>query len=217
MPQIDYTPIGYWNFTKRSPFQGRSPNWQATDYQGATLQDGGLKVSTNQYAVVTGYSGSNAVTDKTLVAWLRLGNLSARGGSALTLDSKSIDQFDGLVFAEKTANEWYLGSNGGSRSAGVDADFATENVVGQLVQIAAVYRSTATGSEIVGYRNGAQFTKTTYTTPLPTWQPGDMQVFFGLRHHVAAAPNRYLDALIVAAAIYEVALPPNMVPAWNLV
>ena len=215
MSQTDIAPIGYWNFTARQgPFQGLSPNW-ALKTNGATITDRGLKVAVNQYAVATGYTGKAPVSEKTLVAWLRLADLDARGGAALTIDSKSVDQFDGLVYGEVTPLQWIMGSNGAKRTPRSDADYATEDAPGQLVQIVGVYRNTSTGSTIEGYRNGTLFTTFNYTTPLPIWQPGDIQLFFGKRHHLANPVNCYLDAVIVAAAIYDIALPKGTVPGLD--
>jgi hypothetical protein len=41
-----------------------------------------------------------AATDKTLVSWVCLANLTQQGGSALTIQRG--DQFDGIVFGEQT-------------------------------------------------------------------------------------------------------------------
>ena len=52
---------------------------------------------------------ADEVTDKTLVSWVSLDNLTQRGGSVLTIQYQ--DKFDAIVFGEKHPVRWMAGSN----------------------------------------------------------------------------------------------------------
>lgn len=216
MATSDLVPIGFWNFTERMSYARNSPNWQPTQLVGATFESGGLRVKDGTYAKVTGYTQPQPVTEKTLVAWVKLQNLDVRGGSALTLDSTTVDAFDGLVYAEKVPKQWMAGSTGFSRTGPVDAMFGNETATDQIVQICAIYRKDPQGCKVSLYRNGIMIGQSVYKAPLWTFQPSEMQVFFGKRHHVDGG-TRHMDALIIAAAIYDVALQQDSIPGLRLI
>ena len=55
------------------------------------------------------------ISDKTLVVWVSLDNLSQQGGSALTIDDRH-GRFDGIVFGEIEVARWMAGSEGFNRT-----------------------------------------------------------------------------------------------------
>jgi hypothetical protein len=64
--------------------------------------------------LVSSVCAATANTEKTLVSWLTLDNLTQQGGSALTIQRG--DQFDAIVFAEKEGGRWMAGSENFGRT-----------------------------------------------------------------------------------------------------
>ena len=63
-----------------------------------------------EYARAINYTGTT-INSKTLVSWVTLADLDLRRGSALTIDTINVVQFDGIVWAERVANNWMAGSS----------------------------------------------------------------------------------------------------------
>ncbi len=118
--------------------------------------------------------------EKTLVAWVRLGNLTQRGGSVLTVETPD-GAFDGIVFGEKAPGRWMAGSEFFHRTADRQADWPAETAgPGELVQIAIAYEAKRTRT----YRNGQLYAE----HPATSLQSYDasLQIVMGLRHLEAA-------------------------------
>lgn len=118
------------------------------------------------------------LTDKTLVVWVSPANLDQTGGSALTINDTTMDQFDGVVFAELAPRVWMPGSSGYIRTKKEQADWPAETVGPHtFVQIAIVYA----GQHITVYRNGELYA--TYdTNGQPHAYGVNTAIVFGLRH-----------------------------------
>lgn len=116
--------------------------------------------------------------DKTLVVWVSPANLGQSGGTALTVNDTTVDQFDGVVFGEIEPAVWMPGSNGYSRTQKEQADWPRETAgPGEFVQMAVVYL----GRKITVLRNGEPYAEYT-TTGEPYAFGSNTAVLFGQRH-----------------------------------
>ena len=145
--------------------------------------------------------GSN--TDKTLVAWVEINDVSVRGGSILTIQSG--DKFDGIVFGETEEGKWIAGSDQWNRThkdlSNVKPE--TEDSQGKLIQMAVVYK----GKNIRIYRNGILYSA--YEAENIDLLNDDQNfVLFGLRQVGAEA---FISAEIEDARIYSTALTPEQI------
>jgi len=140
-----------------------------------------------------------AGTDKTLVSWVALDNLTQQGGSALTLQHGS--RFDGIVFGEKASGKWMAGSENYLRTQGDPQANAAEQADNKtLVQMAIVYQ----GKQTSIYRNGEPYASYA-TNPIDLLGPKDALAVFGLRHE-GAGGGQSLQGAIEDARIYDRAL-----------
>ncbi len=152
----------------------------------------------------------NAIGEKTLVAWVKLSNLTQQSGGVLTLeDPTGSDVFDSITYGERTANQWMNGSNGWTRSGAANNGGALETSTGQ-VMLAIAY---GPGGAIDIYRNGELYA--TYTTSGPINYPANIaDVVLGVRHsdrigETGGTPggnDPFLAGLIDEARIYNHAL-----------
>ncbi|MGV3723247.1 MAG: DUF1549 domain-containing protein, partial [Actinomycetota bacterium] len=94
-----------------------------------------------------------ALTAKTLEAWVSLGDLEQRGGSALTVEVEGGGAFDGLVFGEREPKKWIAGSDGFVRTRDLGAPTET-TPASDLVHVAATYLP---DGRIRRFRNGAAY------------------------------------------------------------
>lgn len=147
-------------------------------------------------------------TDKTLMVWVSLADLSQRGGSALTLEVGS-GRFDGIVFGELTPGKWMPGSEGFARTHREQSAWLSETATpDEFVQIAIVYR----GQEAVIFRNGSEIARYTMASaPLPLTEPAT--VLFGRRHLDANDPENSFAGRILDARIYDRALDAAQIAA----
>ncbi len=152
------------------------------------------------------------LTDKTLVAWVRLANLDQRGGSAMTIDNLT-GGFDGLVYGELAPRRWMPGSDFFQRTP-AESDQQTwpeETAISdELIQMAAVYR----GCEIFLYRNGELYAYHTSQAPLAF--SSAFAVIFGLRHLGAYGGQVYLTGEIEEARLYAEPLTKSQLRALAL-
>jgi beta-fructofuranosidase len=116
-------------------------------------------------------------SDKTLVSWIKINDVTVSGGSILTIQAG--DEFDGIVFGEKEKGKWIAGSDNWKRTqSDVDNLVAeTEKNLGKMIQMAIVYE----GNEIRIYRNGQLYSQYTADT-IDLLNRDDNCVVFGLRH-----------------------------------
>lgn len=140
-------------------------------------------------------------TDKTLVSWVELNDLSIQGGSVLTIQSG--EQFDGIVFGEKESAKWIAGSENWKRSNSEldNVKTETEESIAKLIQIAIVYK----GSEVKIYRNGELYSLNK-SENIDLLSAEDNYAVFGVRH---PAPYGFVSAEIEDARIYSSALAPS--------
>ena len=140
-------------------------------------------------------------TDKTLVAWVALENLSQRGGSALTIQSG--DEFDAIVFGERARGRWMAGSDYFRRTRDDQAGRPAETAdADRLVQVAIVYE----GSRIRIYRHGEPYAAyRTKTEHIDLLGIDNHIAVFGLRH-IGAGTGAPLAGAVEDARIYARAL-----------
>ncbi|NIT97019.1 MAG: hypothetical protein GWM91_17020, partial [Actinobacteria bacterium] len=212
-------PIGQWTFEGGS-LSDSIGNFPDLELKGdASLLDGQLDVngsgtnSTGWAVTVGGYTGPQ-ITDKTLVSWVTMQGLEdvVKAGSAITIDRQSGDHFDGIIFAERQSNRWMNGSSGFQRTMDFDPGFA-ETDTGQPVMLAITYEHTGGGGlQVTGYRNGEQIGQY-QDDQASSWNTGDAEIFFGLRHGSTGGGPGGLDALIEEGRIYGEVLSASQIGA----
>ncbi|MHB8971403.1 MAG: GH32 C-terminal domain-containing protein [Pirellulaceae bacterium] len=118
------------------------------------------------------------LTDKTLVVWVAPANLTQQGGTALTVNDTTMDQFDGVVFAEVEPCVWMAGSNGYSRTDKAQSQWPKETAgPDTFIQMAIVYQQ----QNITIYRNGELYAS--YVTEGQPHAYGvNTAIVFGQRH-----------------------------------
>lgn len=134
--------------------------------------------------------------EKTLVVWALPDNLDQQGGSALTVNNLTFDQFDGVVFAELTPKVWMPGSNHFSRTNQKQENWPGEETVqGDFIQIAVVYRD----KSVEMYRNGKSIDRYE-VQEMPEYRLDKTGILFGQRH--LANQSGYFQGKIRDARIY---------------
>ncbi|HEX2746452.1 MAG TPA: LamG-like jellyroll fold domain-containing protein [Verrucomicrobiales bacterium] len=215
-PAFAETLLGQWTFESGSELKDLKGNYPDLVLMGdAAVENGALHVRGSGTSMTgwahTGTAGGNVpVGSKTLISWITLDSLgdAAKDGSALTLDSAVTDKFDGIVFGEKSVDNWMNGSTNWLRSPNGQFDqtaVSTETAPGTRIMLAITYKDLSGGQvEITGYRNGVPMG--TYNTPnFATWTAGEQEVVFGSRHTDPLppyCPKGGLNALIHEARIY---------------
>ena len=142
--------------------------------------------------------------DKTLVAWVKLANLTQRGGSVLTIEDGK-DHFDGIVFGEIYPGKWMAGSDLYTRTNQSQNQSPTETTANTLIQLAITYRD----REVTLYRNGEVIDHHTMNGEPQTFGEHS-RVTIGLRHH-RATDQAHFAGSIDDARIYSQALSPNQI------
>ncbi|MCY4402726.1 MAG: hypothetical protein OXD54_09150 [Candidatus Poribacteria bacterium] len=197
--------VGWWRFDSAEEETG---NFGNVVLHGATIEDGQLVVSTDNWAHSLEYIGPD-ITELTLVSWLSLDDLARTSGSALTLDELSTDQFCGIVWAERVDRQWMPGSSHFRRTDDFP-NVVTESETGVLHMVAITYRNDDNQYEITGYRNGdsmGSFRK----GDLRTWEADDSEAIWGRRHVNGLSGPGNLSAHIEESRIYNVALTADEV------
>ena len=149
------------------------------------------------YLLVT---GCNTNSDKTLVSWVELKDLSVEGGSILSIQSG--EKFDGIVLGAIESGKWTAGSEDKKRSTFEldNAKAETEASIGKLIQMAIVYK----GNDIIIYRNGELYV-TNKSENIDLLIAEDNIVVFGARYN---DDDNYVNLEIEDARIYSSALTP---------
>ena len=209
--------VGHWTFEEDEELTDLAGNFPDLALKGdAELVDGQLRV-TGKGVESTGWAATNpeewdysgpTIEDHTLVVWVTLEGLddTAKGGSALTLESLGGDEFDGIVFAQDNSNQWTNGSNDGARTNKLKPGFE-ETETGKKECLAIVHETTFAGDEVsvTVYRNGQKIGS--YNSENSTyWDTDDTEVLFGIRTGGTNGGEGGLNALIDEARVYDEAL-----------
>ena len=197
-------PEAAWNFTAGlTDAHGKLP----VSLKGSAKQNsGGLMLDGRGFATTEPLPFD--VAEKTLEVWVKLKDLSQRGGGAITLQDNQGVVFDSIVFGEREPKRWMAGSNGFTRTKSFIGSEETE-AASQPVHVAIVYR--ADGS-ITGYRNGKIYGKT-YKTGFQKFTARTAHLAFGIRHGNGAGSNLMLNGFITGARFYTRALSAKEVAA----
>jgi len=155
------------------------------------------------------------VAEKTLEAWVRLGNLDQRGGAAISVETLDGSTFDAVVFAEREEKHWMAGSNGFSRTQPFGG--VAESIANEPVHIAITYAADGT---ITAWRNGTVQGLPYRSAELQKFSSGAARILFGLRHSPGSG-NRFLSGTIIRARLYdrvlsaeEIAASAGMESSW---
>jgi len=188
-----------------------------TLYNGASISGGALHLDgVNDYMRTSAIG--ETITAKTLVAWMKLGNLTQKSGGALTLENPTADSsetFDSIVYAERTDKQWMSGSNGWSRSNGTDNGGAAETSTDK-VMVAVSYADDGT---ISIYRNGSLYANYAASGPI-SYESNFADVLLGLRHELrstdvgtADGDDAFWAGVVDEARIYGYAMNATEVGA----
>jgi hypothetical protein len=185
-------------------------------YNGASISGGALHVDgIDDYMRTSAIS--EAIGAKTLVAWVKLDNLTQRSGGVLTIEETAhggVDYFDSITYGEIASNQWMNGSNAWFRSKGVDNGGALEASTG-WVMMAITYTS---DHQVNIYRNGTPYASYSTVSAGVAQSPvslsaGSTDVILGKRHYnpsdtmgTAAGTDAWLAGTIDEARIYNSAL-----------
>lgn len=229
--------VGDWKFTSSSGTADTTGNWSNFElHGGATVDNSGLEVTgsgngsyaATAWGAASGYSGPT-ITDKTLVAWVKLDSDSISSGSPLSLydpyddGSGNVNRFDAVDYAEQQQYQWMAGSDNFHRTQSFlpgQADTDTSS----YRQVAISYRDNGDGTEtITGCLNGFQLgSYSTSGSSDPETAFGSTSLaLFGPRHMVwygsqdNSAPVGSIDAHISEARIYGQALSCTQVAGYT--
>lgn len=203
--------IGQWTFDDLTDSTG---NWNPlTLRSGATLDNGRLDLSSAglQWANTTwnnslGYD-TGSITNKTLVSWVELTSLTTKTGAALTLDSSTVDNFNGLIWSENYGTTWQVGSSYGRNNGNLGLD--ASGVLNRVVQVAATWAFESSQVNINYFIDGVSV-GSYLSNQLFSWQKGNAEAIFGARHTTGVTnpivSGGGLDGYIYEARIYDTAL-----------
>jgi hypothetical protein len=149
---------------------------------------------------------NQVIKEKTLVAWVKLNDLEQQAGGIATIatDLKEKDNFDSIVYAEKSKYHWFMGSTGFTRSYDTTL---TENSSSWILMTI-----TYADNNYKIYRNGVLIgTTTSYVTS--TYDVNSL-FFVGKRHLMdCATTNVCVNAVIDEARLYNRALSETEIKA----
>jgi hypothetical protein len=198
-------PLAEWDFTaglkdKRGALHGK-PHGPARREKAGLVLDG-------QSAFVATAPLAKDLTEKTLEAWVRLEDLSQRGGGVVGVQTLDGHTFDAVVFGEQEPKRWMAGSDGFLRTRSAAGPEEAE-AGKRFVHVAIAYHQDGT---IRLYRDGVSYGKYYRSTGPVAFRAGRAQVVFGLRHG-SPGGNRMLAGVVRGARLYDRALSPGEVAA----
>ena len=201
-------PIARWSFKKDAHDSIGSLHGELLG--GAVVKDGRL--------VLNGADASFrtppvpvTLREKTLEAWAAPENLDQRGGGVLTVETLNGAVFDSIVFAEKDARQWMVGSNNFHRTQSLNGPMET-GAEGSFVHLVAVFR---TDNSIALFRNGAPYgapyTPSGDDATLRNFAAGGSRILMGRRHTGGA--RAFFAGQIKEARLYDRALAAEEIAA----
>lgn len=204
-PKAVLDPLAHWDFEKdaKDLVGGLDLSLEGT----AKLEKGALVVDE------TGFARSSRLpfdlAEKTLEATVELATLDQAGGGVISVQKENGGVFDSIVFAERRKHEWLAGSNGFVRT--LDFNGPVETVAAkEAVHLVLTY---AGDGRIRAFRNGMAWGETIRKADLVTYEKGEGEILFGLRHGTAATGNKTLRGRILEARLYGRALDESEVHA----
>lgn len=192
------SPVAAWDFQKTT--QDLVGGLEGTLHGSARQTEAGLLLDGNKSYLRT-EPLKQALSEKTLEAWVKLTNLDQRGGGVLSVQTVDGNIFDAIVFGEQQPGYWLAGSDHFNRTKSFQGQQEQE-AIEKEVQIAVVYSAEG---KITAYRNGQLYGKTYQSAGLQSFPAEKTEVLFGLRHG-SPAGNRLLKGVITKARLYDRAL-----------
>lgn len=176
---------------------------------GATVRNSRLILDGNEAQMRTAPL-ANDLREKTLEAWAAPANLDQRGGGVISVEDQRGSVFDAVVFAEKAARRWVVGSNNFRRSVLLEGPEETARP-NELIHLAAVWRA---DRHIALYRNGKPYGEpfVPKDEDLAVFSRGDARVLLGLRHS-PPRQSKFFAGEIEEARLYDRALEPAQIAA----
>ncbi|MEM9819672.1 MAG: RICIN domain-containing protein [Bacteroidota bacterium] len=194
-------PIAHWKFTGSNPLKDLAGNFGTLELKGGAKVDSeGLKVGKGSYARATG-SLKAPLTKKTLVVIAKIDDLNVRGGSLLTIDKTKTDEFDGIVFAEKKAQQLMAGSSFYRRTKDFKYPSWATVQANDWMAIAITY-GTKKGKAQVKIYMGNSTVGTYNIDALPSYK-NDLEILFGTRHTRGQSPTGFLAGHIKEAWLFK--------------
>lgn len=203
-PAVDLTNLDLrhrWSFNDGTTVDSVGPA-NGTLYGTATVTNGRLRLS--------GSSGDNrmetaalgrALTNKTLVAWCTLDNPAVRYSGSV-LSAKDGGKVDGIVYAERTTNQWMNGSDNWRRTPGNNDGAAETSADPAQIMMAITYDQSLPTKAIKLYRNGTLYAEVTPTWPVTNFAATSSAVI-GPR---SVTWEGYINGSVAEARIYGKAL-----------
>ena len=200
--------VGQWTFEDENLLKDEKKNFGDIKLHGAVIRNGQLDVSPGKFARVSSYHGPS-LSEKTLVTWVSLQTTSNQAGSALTIESISNGDFDGVVYGERQKYHWMAGSGSFQRTLDPSPGYKQTETHAK-VQIAITYTNVKGSTRVRLYRDGIKFGDYTSTRgKFPIYSRGDTEIFWGIRHGSASGGPGHLDALIEESRVYAGVLTPE--------
>jgi len=197
-------PVGLWEFD--GDLSDAIGSLDATTQGDAYAADGRLLVDGKSFVATAPLE--KALTEKTLAARVRLADLQQRGGAVVSLQRLDGSVFDAIVFGEQEPRRWMAGSDSFRRTQSFQATDETA-AESEFVHVAIAWHADGT---IAGYRNGQPYGQPYRASPPVSFEPGEAQLLFGLRHSPPGG-NRFLTGAIDRAELYDRALDAAEVAA----
>lgn len=211
--------VHQWTFNDGTANDSVGTN-HGTLYNGATVSGGQLHLDgVNDYFRTSPLA--QTLSNRTLMVWVTLSNLTQQAGSALTLENPTgNDVFDGIIYGEQVTNRWINGSDNALRwdfSGGTEASPVETSLA--KVWIAIVYGDPASGADNIKiYRNGVLAADYNPGNPLITYPAGVADVVIGVRHSDLVGGSgtpegfdEFLAGSINEARIYDTALTASQI------
>ena len=121
--------------------------------RGGAELDGGRLILDGIDDYMNTASLNNTISERTLIAWVSVDNLSQQGGGVLTIQRPTgTDVFDSIVFGERVPKQWTAGSNGFARTVANNGG-PEETVVGGQVLIPESFDVSANVDKLVAGQN----------------------------------------------------------------
>ncbi len=142
-----------------------------------------------------------ALREKTLEAWVKLANLTQRGGGVMTIETADGTTFDAIVFGEQEPRRWMAGSDffRRTKSAGGPIESAAP---ARPIHVAIAYRADGT---IALFRDGIPYGRPYASTGPLAFDANQARINFGVRHG-APGGNKMLAGIVERARLYDRAL-----------
>lgn len=214
--------VGHWTFEGSHPTLDLTGNFAELQLQGtASISNGALNLSgsgmtATGWAQATMTAALPSLDSKTLVVWATMTGLDdvARAGALMSVDARTYDQFDGIVFAERQRNQWMNGSSFWSRTS--DSFSGQESATGQPVMLAISYEVQAGQVRVEGYRDGLSMGSYFSSHPA-VWSSNDLEVLFGPRHTQNGQVFGAISAQVHEARLYGSALTASEIGGLQMV